>query len=117
MNVLHRKTVKRNNARTKVERSKAKYFTTGGNSFTFRNIVVISLPVSFTGIAQYLFFNSFRHALKKNHHLKSIRKHEDKYILTFQPTQTVSGATEEIKPGHPLVIYLNVNVTKQNLVR
>lgn len=43
-----------------------------------------------------------KHALKKNHHLKSIRKHEDKYILTFQPTQTVSGATEEIKPGHPL---------------
>ena len=42
--------------------------------------------------------------LKKNHHLKSIMKHEGKYVLTFQPTETVNGVTRDITVGHYLVM-------------
>ena len=47
----------------------------------------------------------FRHSYAKNRHLKSIKKHQDYYILKFQPTETVDGVTKDVELGHYLVSF------------
>lgn len=49
--------------------------------------------------------NYFRHKLEKNHHLKSIKKYGEDYILTFKPTHTVNGVTKDVEIGHYLVMH------------